>query len=251
MADFLPMAAANSWPDSVDAAALALYALAAFGLPALGYVFMALDIRRYLRSLRRALVVVAAAAVRRGTPEWALRGRPPCMQTFALDLPFSEEQLLAAYTGEPESWGPNDAYPEPQSVFHSTYFDGKTTIAVTQRRLEQKFNFKGSPLQRAGIEISVEAVTSGGKSFSYGTSPEVPPHVFGFLGNTFVLVAGYAPQAELLRVAGGLAETPVDLPADLDASPSPGATGSPAAGTDATPTPAATPEATAGSLPGE
>ena len=161
-----------------------------------------------------------------------------------------EEQLLAAYTGEPEGWGPNDAYPAPESVFHSTYFDGKTTIAVTQRRLDKRFTFKGSPLQRAGIEITVQSVTSDGKSFSYGTSPEVPPHVFGFLGNTFVLVAGYAPADELLRIAGGLAETPVDVPSDLDTSPSPGATGSPGADADvvATPTPAATPAA---SLPAE
>jgi hypothetical protein len=90
-------AAANRWPDAVDAAALSFWLLVAFGLPALGYVFMVIDIRRYLRSLRRALVVVASAVTRRGAPSWAVRDRPPCLQTFDLDLPCTEEQVLAAY----------------------------------------------------------------------------------------------------------------------------------------------------------
>jgi hypothetical protein len=88
---------ANRWPDAVDAAALSFWLLIAFGLPALGYVFMVIDIRGYLRSLRRALVVVTSVVTRRGAPYWAVRDRPPCLQTFDLDLPCTEEQVLAAY----------------------------------------------------------------------------------------------------------------------------------------------------------
>jgi hypothetical protein len=84
------------WPDAVDAGAITLFLTVAFGLPALGYVFLALDVRRYLRSLRRALVVVAAAATRR-TPDWALRDQPPCLQALEIALPCTEEQVLAAY----------------------------------------------------------------------------------------------------------------------------------------------------------
>jgi hypothetical protein len=58
---------------------------------------MAIDIRRYLRSLRRALVVVAQAATRRRTPNWALRDQPPCLEALDLTLPCTEEQVLAAY----------------------------------------------------------------------------------------------------------------------------------------------------------
>lgn len=86
----------GSWPDGVDLAALALFGLLAVGLPALGYVFMALDIRRYLRSLRRALVLVASVTLRR-PPNWSLRDCPPCLQTFGLKLPCSEQEVLAAY----------------------------------------------------------------------------------------------------------------------------------------------------------
>jgi hypothetical protein len=88
---------AGAWPDAVDLAALALFAGIAIGLPGLGYVFMAIDIRRYLRSLRRALVVVTQVATRRRTPNWALHDQPPCLQALDLRLPCTEEQVLAAY----------------------------------------------------------------------------------------------------------------------------------------------------------
>jgi len=94
----LPLIAAatsDSWPDVVDLAALAGFLLLALGLPALGYVFMALDIRRYLRSLRRALVIVASAV--RRSPNWSLSDSPPCLQTLGLRLPCTEEEVLAAY----------------------------------------------------------------------------------------------------------------------------------------------------------
>jgi hypothetical protein len=86
----------RQWPDSVDAAALAMYAGVAFGLPAVGYWLMALDIRRYLRSLRRALVVVARAATPL-TPYWARRDDPPCLVALDLQMPCTEEEVLAAY----------------------------------------------------------------------------------------------------------------------------------------------------------
>jgi len=89
-------AATAHWPDAVDQGAILLFLAIAFGLPALGYVFLVLDVRRYLRSLRRALVVVASAAVRH-TPYWAMRDRPPCLQTLDLELPCTEEQVMAAY----------------------------------------------------------------------------------------------------------------------------------------------------------
>jgi hypothetical protein len=92
-----PLPQASDWPDTVDSAALVCWALLAFGLPALGYVFMAVDIRRYLRSMRRALVVVAQATIRRGVPGWVAQDRPPCLQALDLDLPCTEEQVLAAY----------------------------------------------------------------------------------------------------------------------------------------------------------
>lgn len=79
-----------------DPAMVVLFLALAFGIPAFGLVLMATDIRRYLRSLGRALVVVTYV-VRPGIPYWARRRRPPCLDTLDLELPCTEEQVLAAY----------------------------------------------------------------------------------------------------------------------------------------------------------
>jgi hypothetical protein len=144
-----------------------------------------------------------------------------------------EEQLLAVYRGEPKGWGPGNTLPEPKSVFHSSYFDGKTTIVVTQRRFDKRFTLDRSPLTRAGLEVSVKNANRDGKNFFFAVSPEVPPHAYGFIGNTFVMASGYAPQSELVGILNELAETPVDVPSALDVSPSPGT--SPGASPDASP----------------
>jgi hypothetical protein len=86
----------RSWPDAVDLAALSTFAAIAFGLPVLGYVLMVSDIRRYIRSLRRALVVLGRS-VSPNSPYWVTRTRPPCLETLGLELPCTEEQVLAAY----------------------------------------------------------------------------------------------------------------------------------------------------------
>lgn len=68
-----------------------------FGVPLLGYVFMVLDFRRYLRSLRRAMVLVVQGVS--ATPYWALRSRPDCLTALGLELPCTEEEVLVAYRG--------------------------------------------------------------------------------------------------------------------------------------------------------
>ncbi len=86
---------AASWPDGYDRALVMIYLAVIFGLPLLGYVFMVLDFRRYLRSLRRALVLVAQAVP--VTPYWALRSRPVCLKALGLELPCTEEEVMTAY----------------------------------------------------------------------------------------------------------------------------------------------------------
>jgi hypothetical protein len=83
------------WPDGYDRALTALYLVVIFGLPLLGYVFMVLDFRAYLRSLRRTLVLVAQRVPT--TPAWALRSRPVFLKTLGLQLPCTEQEVLAAY----------------------------------------------------------------------------------------------------------------------------------------------------------
>lgn len=86
---------AQSWPDSIDATAVAGYLALAFGLPLLGYVFMVLDFRAYLRSLRRAMIV--ARRYLPDLPEWVRKETPRCLLALGLTLPCTEEDVLAAY----------------------------------------------------------------------------------------------------------------------------------------------------------
>jgi len=93
------------WPDGVDATITLGYLALIFGLPLLGYVFMFLDFRRYLRSLRRTLVLVARGVTR--TPSWAVQERPPCLVALDLRPPCTEAEVLAAYRQRAKSLHPD------------------------------------------------------------------------------------------------------------------------------------------------
>ncbi len=86
---------AKSWPDGIDTAAILWYLAIAFGVPVLGYVCMVLDFRAYLRSLRRALVVVTG--YRTDLPEWMRKHTPRCLLALGLVMPCTAEDVLAAY----------------------------------------------------------------------------------------------------------------------------------------------------------
>ena len=92
---FMTITASTSWPDGVDQSAIAFYLCIAVGLPVLGYVCMVLDFRAYLRSFRRALVVVRRALP--SVPCWARQDTPACLIALGLSLPSSREQVLSAY----------------------------------------------------------------------------------------------------------------------------------------------------------
>jgi hypothetical protein len=87
----------SNWLDPYNAAAGFIFLGLFVVVPALGYLFIVLDFRAYLRSLRRSLMRVYTLAI--GDPEW-LRSQaviPPCLSAFGLDLPCSEEKLKQAY----------------------------------------------------------------------------------------------------------------------------------------------------------
>jgi hypothetical protein len=85
----------RDWPDAIDLPILVAYLLLILGLPALGYIAMAIDIRAYLRSLRRALVLVTH--YRRELPEWVRKTSPHCILALGLTMPCTADDVLAAY----------------------------------------------------------------------------------------------------------------------------------------------------------
>ena len=83
------------WPDGVDNSVAAVFFLLAFGIPAIGYFFLVLDFRRYLRSLRRALVVASNITLK--IPYWASRDRPNCLVALGLYDGCTEAEVMEAY----------------------------------------------------------------------------------------------------------------------------------------------------------
>jgi hypothetical protein len=91
--------------DGIDWTITITYLALAFGLAALGYVCMVLDIRAYLRSLRRALVVVTG--YRFELPEWVRKDTPRCILALGLTMPCSSADILAAYRRKVKTMHPD------------------------------------------------------------------------------------------------------------------------------------------------
>jgi hypothetical protein len=115
------------WPDGLDASLTAFYLMLFFGIPFLGYVAMVIDFRRYLRSLRRALVVVSQAVP--VVPYWSLLQRPACLRTFDLELPCTEEEVLAAYREQAKTMHPDRGGDLQQFLRLQKHFEQALTLA--------------------------------------------------------------------------------------------------------------------------
>lgn len=89
------LAASHASPDAVDWSIAITYLSFAFGLAGFGYISMALDFRAYLRSLRRALVVITGYRVE--LPEWVRNDTPRCILALGLTMPCTSADILAAY----------------------------------------------------------------------------------------------------------------------------------------------------------
>jgi hypothetical protein len=97
--------ATSALPDRLDWTVTTTYLLLVFSLPALGYVCMVLDIRAYLRSLRRALMVITG--YRLEIPEWARKDTPRCILALGLTMPCTQDDILAAYRRKVKTMHPD------------------------------------------------------------------------------------------------------------------------------------------------
>jgi hypothetical protein len=108
------------WPDQIDWPVLLGYLAILISVPIFGYACMVADFRAYLRSLRRALVLVSN--YRPELPEWVRKNTPRCISVFGLTMPCTEEQLLAAYRRKvkqlhPDRGGDRRAFMRLQAQF--------------------------------------------------------------------------------------------------------------------------------------
>jgi hypothetical protein len=84
-----------SWPDGIDLTVLATYFAILLVLIIAAHVTAILDIRAYLRSLRRALVLISNYG--HELPAWVRRDTPRCIQALGLRCPCTADDVLAAY----------------------------------------------------------------------------------------------------------------------------------------------------------
>lgn len=95
----------RNWPDGLDVAAVAMFLVVVLAGPILGYALLALDIRKYLRALRRALAVVTYHFP--GIPNWARHQTPACLVALGLQLPCTADDVRQKYRRLAETLHPD------------------------------------------------------------------------------------------------------------------------------------------------
>ena len=90
-----PDLASHQWPTALDVGLMSAFMALVVVVPAIGYVFMVLDIRAYLRSLRGGLVQVGHFVT--DLPPWVHRDTPRPIAALGLRMPCTEEDMKRAY----------------------------------------------------------------------------------------------------------------------------------------------------------
>ena len=121
-----PHVSADSWPDGLDTVSVLIFVLLLLVLPALGYVLMVLDVRAYLRSLRRQLVRVLDHL---DLPEWARRETPRCLVALGLRLPCTEEEVKRAYRDKVKRLHPDRGGDRRKFMKLQTHFEESLSLA--------------------------------------------------------------------------------------------------------------------------
>ncbi len=110
-----------SWPSALDSTARLVFLAIALGVPALGYVCLVLDIRAYLRSLGRALVIVRNYLPH--LPGTVTASTPRCLLAFDLTMPCTDEQLKAAYRARVKHLHPDAGGDRARFLLLQRFFD--------------------------------------------------------------------------------------------------------------------------------
>lgn len=95
----------HHWPDSLDLATTCLLVLGVVALVVSGHVFLVLDVRSWIRSLRRALIVVTDYLP--NFPRWSRLQTPRCLSALGLRLPCDEAQLMQTYRNKVKQLHPD------------------------------------------------------------------------------------------------------------------------------------------------
>ena len=120
----------HPWPNAFDLTLTGLFLMLAVALPALGYVFMVLDFRAYLRSLCRGLTRVGRAMP--DVPDWARRETPRSLAALGLRLPCTEEDLKRAYRKRVKPLHPDHGGDQRRFLILQSQFEEALAILSSQ-----------------------------------------------------------------------------------------------------------------------
>ena len=109
-------------PDALDQIVRLLFIAMVIAVPLLGYWFMIIDLRAWLRALRGALIVVRKR-FSSSTPDWARHYTPPCLVALGLELPCSESDIKRAYRRLAETLHPDRGGDRQQFMMLQHHFE--------------------------------------------------------------------------------------------------------------------------------
>jgi hypothetical protein len=118
----------HEWPNTLDLTVTGLFLTLVVTLPAVGYVFMAIDFRAYLRSLRRGLVLVVRSMPE--VPAWAYHQTPRSIAALGLRFPCSEEDLKRAYRQRVKQLHPDHGGDQRRFLMLQSHFEEALAIVA-------------------------------------------------------------------------------------------------------------------------
>jgi len=122
------MVLADTWPNSLDLVVTIAFLAVFLLVPALGYVFMALDLRAHLRALRRSLALVARSFS--DVPDWARGDTPRAIAALGLRMPCTEEDLKRAYRRRVKELHPDHGGDERRFMLLQAHFEEALAIVT-------------------------------------------------------------------------------------------------------------------------
>ena len=121
---------AQPWPNALDLTVTICFVTIFIALPALGFVFMAVDLRRHFRSLRRSLALVSRRIY--GIPDWARDDTPRAIKALGLYIGCTEEDLKRAYRNLVKSVHPDHGGDERRFLLLQAHFEEALAIVNGQ-----------------------------------------------------------------------------------------------------------------------
>ncbi len=118
----------KAWPDGLDLVVTCGYLALLIGVVAFTPVSMGLHVRAYLRSLRRALMIVTG--YRAELPEWARRQTPRCIQALGLTMPCTADEVRAAYRRKVKDLHPDRGGDRRQFLLLQAHFEEALTVVA-------------------------------------------------------------------------------------------------------------------------